>query len=265
MSRTQVALVTGGAGAIGHATASMLAAHGWEVAVVDVDAVAADQVARQITAAGQRAVAVGCDIGDEMSVDAAVAGVIAELGPIALLHNNAAATELARAADPALLDVTLDAWDEAMRVNLRGTFLMTRAVLPGMLAAGAVAIVNMSSTSGLVGGSAQTAYGVTKAGIIALTQATATQYGKQGIRCNAIAPGLIETPANAARHSGGRMREVMLRQHLTPRLGVPDDVAAAVCWLASDASAFVTGTVIRVDGGFTAHSPVTNLADPTAH
>ena len=253
MTDRRVALVTGAAGGIGRATVTMLGEQGFAVAVVDLDAGVVEDVARQLGAAGVDAVGIACDIGDPASVAECLARVSSELGPVSVLHNNAAATTLARA-DPALLELTVEHWDETMRVNLRGTFLMTQAVLPGMLAAGSGSIINMSSMAALVGGGAQTAYSVTKAGIIALTRATATQYGKRGIRCNAIAPGLIQTPGNAGGHSGGRMREIMLRQHLTPRLGLPEDVAAAVCWLASDASAFVTGTVVPVDGGFTAHS-----------
>jgi NAD(P)-dependent dehydrogenase (short-subunit alcohol dehydrogenase family) len=251
----RVALVTGGAGGIGSATSRALAARGASVVVADIDEDAARAVADAITAAGGIAVGMACDIGSPDSVAALIERISAEVGGIDVLHNNAAATALARHDDRDVLATSVEVWDETMRVNLRGTMLLTQAVLPHMLECGRGSIVNMTSTSGLQGGLAQTAYGVSKAAIIALTQATATQYGSRGVRCNAIAPGLIVTSGNAGGHSGGFLGALMARHHLTPRLGVPDDIAETVCWLASDAAAFVTGTVIRVDGGFTAHSP----------
>jgi NAD(P)-dependent dehydrogenase (short-subunit alcohol dehydrogenase family) len=261
MLNGRVALVTGGAGGIGSATARALAARGARVVVADIDEDSARAVADSITAAGGTAVGMACDIGSPDSVAAVTERIGAEVGGIDVLHNNAAATALARHDDRDVLATSVEVWDETMRVNLRGTMLLTRAVLPHMLEQGRGSIINMSSVSGLQGGLAQTAYGVSKAAIIALTQATATQYSSRGVRCNAIAPGLIVTPGN----SGGSFGAMMARHHLTPRLGLPDDIAETVCWLASDATAFVTGTVIRVDGGFTAHSPaVADIATLTS-
>jgi NAD(P)-dependent dehydrogenase (short-subunit alcohol dehydrogenase family) len=141
-----------------------------------------------------------------------------------------------------------------MRINLRGTMLACRAAIPRMRARGGGSIINMSSGSGLTGALAPTAYGVSKAGIITLTQYVATQHGKEGIRCNAIAPGLIVTEA-ASSYASGPFGEMMLRHHLTPRLGTPGDIAAAVAFLASDEAAFITGQLISVDGGLLAHAP----------
>jgi NAD(P)-dependent dehydrogenase (short-subunit alcohol dehydrogenase family) len=142
-----------------------------------------------------------------------------------------------------------------MHINLRGTMLACKYAIPHLRAQGGGSIINISSGAALSGSLAYTAYGVSKAGIITLTQYVATQHGKEGIRCNAIAPGLIVTPAAEGRYAQGEFREMMLRHHLTPRLGTPADIAAAVTYLASDRAAFITGQVISVDGGLSAHTP----------
>jgi NAD(P)-dependent dehydrogenase (short-subunit alcohol dehydrogenase family) len=142
-----------------------------------------------------------------------------------------------------------------MRINLRGTMLACKAAIPRMRARGGGSIINMSSGAGLRGAMLPTAYGVSKAGIISLTQYVATQHGKEGIRCNAIAPGLIVTPSTASTYAAGPFGAMMLRHHLTPRLGKPADIAATVAFLAADEAEFITGQVICVDGGSLAHAP----------
>jgi NAD(P)-dependent dehydrogenase (short-subunit alcohol dehydrogenase family) len=148
-----------------------------------------------------------------------------------------------------------DVWDETMRTNLRGTAMAIKHAIPHLRARGGGSIVNTASGSGLSGADSPTAYGVSKAGIIALTQYVATQHGKEGIRCNAIAPGLIVTPATADNYAAGEIGDIMLRHALTPRLGLPKDIAWALVWLASDEGAFVTGQCIQVDGGELSHHP----------
>jgi NAD(P)-dependent dehydrogenase (short-subunit alcohol dehydrogenase family) len=133
--------------------------------------------------------------------------------------------------------------------------LACKYAIPRMRARGGGSIINMSSGSGLTGALSPTAYGVSKAGIITLTEYVATQHGKEGIRCNAIAPGLIVTPATASSYASGPFGEMMLRHHLTPRLGTAADIASCVVFLASDEAAFITGQVIRVDGGMHSHAP----------
>ena len=176
-------------------------------------------------------------------------------GGLDLLHNNAATSDPAvMSRDAAVADLTVEVWDRVLAVNLRGPMLGCKHAIPRLLERGGGAIVNTSSVSGLVGDLSRSAYGVSKAGLDSLTRYVATQYGKQGIRCNAIAPGVIETPALVANVPAEQIAAYE-RSHLTARLGQPEDVAAAVVFLASDAGAFVTGQTLRVDGGLLAHHP----------
>jgi NAD(P)-dependent dehydrogenase (short-subunit alcohol dehydrogenase family) len=176
-------------------------------------------------------------------------------GQIDVLHNNAGAVELdtiGRDGDLRQLDV--DVWDRTLAVNLRGVMLCTKHVAPIMADAGRGSIVNTSSGSGLAGHVTRSAYGASKAGVNAFTQYTATTLGRDGIRCNAVAPGLIMTPA-AVRNLSEAEIDMFLRHTLTGRLGTPEDIAAMVAFLASDEAGFITGQVISVDGGALAHSP----------
>ena len=161
---------------------------------------------------------------------------------------------LSSTVDAAVEAVDVSVWDDTMRINLRGTMLASRYAIPLMRARGGGSIINTSSGAAQAGALGYSAYGVCKAGIEALTRYVAAQHGKEGIRCNAIAPGLIVTPATIG-HYAGPVGEMMLSHHLTPRLGKPEDVAHAVVYLASDEAAFVTGQIINVDGGLLSHQP----------
>ncbi|MBG0857115.1 glucose 1-dehydrogenase [Streptomyces spinoverrucosus] len=257
----KVAIVTGAASGIGAATARRLAAEGAHTVVADLDPDGAKAVTEEIRAAGGSATAVGFDLGDVDSVRALVAAAVETYGGLDILHNNAAATHLAARQDLAVVDADPAVWDDTMRINLRGTMVAVQAAVPHMIARGGGSIINTSSGSGLAGDLRNPAYGASKAALLNLTQYVATQYGKQGIRCNAVAPGFIVTPASAG-SAHGAIREAMLRHHLTPRLGRPEDVASAVVFLASDESSFITGHTLRVDGGLLAHQPyVADLRD----
>jgi NAD(P)-dependent dehydrogenase (short-subunit alcohol dehydrogenase family) len=155
--------------------------------------------------------------------------------------------------DGAVDELDLEVWQRTMAVNLDGYFLCTKHALRRMLERGAGVIVNTASVGGLVADSSRAGYGASKAGIIGFTRNVATQYGKQGIRCVAIAPGLIVTPAAAS--VPPQYIDMMLRHQLTPRLGQPEDVANMVVFLASDRAGFITGVTIPVDGGLTVHAP----------
>jgi NAD(P)-dependent dehydrogenase (short-subunit alcohol dehydrogenase family) len=153
-----------------------------------------------------------------------------------------------------IAELEAEIWDRTMAVNLRGPMLGCKYAIPAMLARGGGSIIQTSSASGLAGDLTRAAYSASKAGLDSLTRSVATQYGKQGIRCNSIAPGVIATPAVAANVPKEAL-DAYLGSTLTPRLGLPEDIAAAVVFLASDDSVFITGQVLSVDGGLLAHHP----------
>ncbi len=251
----RVALVTGGGSGIGRATGLALCRAGAAVVVVDRDQPSADRVAAEIESVGGRALGVVADVADEAAVEAMVGAAVDTFGRLDVLHNNAADSDPAlMMRDGAVADMDVEAWDRTLRVNLRGPMLGCKHAIPVMLRQGGGAIVNTSSASGLVGDLGRSAYAASKAGLQSLTLSVAAQYGDRGIRCNAIAPGVIETPALAANVPPAQV-DVYRRNTLSPRLGRPEDIAAVVVFLASDAAAFVTGQVLSVDGGMLSHHP----------
>ncbi len=251
----RVAIVTGGGSGIGRATVLALAHEGAAVVVADLSRERTEQVVAEVAAAGGAALAHVVDVADESAVAALVAATVARFGGLDILHNNAAATDWSiLGGDGEIAQLDLAIWERSLAVNLRGPFLGCKHAIPAMLKRGRGAIVNTSSASGLTGDLVRTAYGVSKAGVDGLTRYVATQYGKRGIRCNAIAPGVIETPA-LRQNVPAEQIALFERHHLTPRLGTPEDIAAAVVFLASDDAAFITGQIISVDGGLLAHHP----------
>lgn len=250
----RIAIVTGAASGIGAATARRLAAEGASVAVADIVLDGAELVAKNIRAAGGSARALRVDLGDVASVRAMVEDAVAAFGGLDILHNNAAATRVAAREDLPVGSADPDVWDLTMRVNLRGAMVAIQAAVPHLLARGGGSIVNTSSGAALAGDLGHPAYGASKAALITLTRYVATEYGKQGVRCNAIAPGFVVTAASEG-SAQGAVQDLMLRHHLTPRLGRPEDIASAVVFLASDEAGFITGQTLCVDGGLLAHQP----------
>ncbi|WP_405539515.1 glucose 1-dehydrogenase [Streptomyces sp. NBC_00075] len=251
----KVAIVTGAASGVGAATARVLAREGAAVVVADINAGGAEAVAKRIRAAGGRAVPAVTDVAEEAQVAAMVDVAVREFGRLDLLHNNAAlAGPEVMTRDTLITEIDPELWDRVMRVNLRGYALGAKHAIPAMLeSGGSGVIVNTSSGTGLLGEPSRSAYGTSKAAIFGLTRSIATQYGKQGIRCVALALGLIATEALKANFAQP-VQDMMTSHHLTPRLGEPEDVAEVVSFLASDRAAFITGCAIPVDGGFTAHT-----------
>lgn len=249
----RVAVVTGAGSGIGAASAAALAEAGAAVAVTDIDLEAAQRVAAAIVDKGHSAVALRLDVADEAAWVAVLDEVRRVLGPVTVLHSNAALTSPeAYAADLGVVDLDVAVFDRIIAVNLRGGVLGCKHVVPGMVAAGGGSIVLTSSVKGLTGSAHRTAYSISKGGLDALARSVATGYGKGGVRCNAVAPGIVLTDAAASIPAAQRAE--LEAAHLTPSLGRPEDVANAVVFLASDAAAFITGQVICVDGGLVAHT-----------
>lgn len=250
----RVAVITGGANGMGERVAHTLAERGAVVVVADRDAERAPLVEKEIRDAGGEAHAYVVDVSVESQVQELMADVVSRFGRIDVLDNNAAALELT-AEDPDLAALETSVLMGTLTGNVVGPFLCTKYVLPAMLAQGGGTIVNMASVSGMLGETSLSAYGISKAAVIQLTRATATQYGKQGVRCNAVAPALVMT-RNTTEWMPPEFKDVYLRNSLTPYVGAPQDIAEVVAFLASDASRYMTGHVIPVDGGVAAASPI---------
>ena len=250
----KVGIVTGGGSGIGRATAVRMAGEGASVVVADINPAGATETVGSIVSAGGAAVAHETDIANESSVKSMVKAAIDTFGGLDLLHNNAANVFVVPN-DLDVISTDLETWDATFATNVRGTFLCCKHTLPHMLAAGDGAIVNMSSDAGQMGDLLRVAYGVSKAGVESLTRYVATMYGKQGIRCNAIAPGVVATPALVANVSEIELA-MFADHHLTPYIADPADIAAVVVFLMSGESRFITGQVINVDGGMLAHTPL---------
>jgi 2-hydroxycyclohexanecarboxyl-CoA dehydrogenase len=240
----RTALVTGGASGIGAATCRRLAAEGARVAVTDVNVDGARAVADEVSGGAYE-----LDVRSEESIRAAVDAATEQLGPIDVLVNNAGYDEWGwfTNTDPAL-------WDRVLAVNLRGVIAVTHAVLPGMQERRRGRIVNTASEAGRVGSSGSAIYSAAKAGVIGFTKAIAIENGRYGITCNAVAPGPIETPLlmaapEAMGDIGKRLVETMVGSTNLRRLGQPDEVAAAITFLATDDASYVTGQALGVSGG----------------
>ena len=244
MSRT--AVVTGGGSGLGQAISAQLAADGHRVAVLDVNADAADSVASAITATGGDALAVGVDVSDEHAVEAAFATVRDAYGPIEILVTSAAIAGFTR-----FDKITLDEWNRYLAVNLTGTFLCIRAALSDMVAGKWGRIVTISSAAGQQGAPAQGHYSATKGGVIAMTKTVALDYARKGITANTVPPFVIDSPMLRQQQEEGKLpaTEVLTRAIPAGRLGVGEEVAAVCSFLCSEGAGYVNGHVIGVNGG----------------
>jgi NAD(P)-dependent dehydrogenase (short-subunit alcohol dehydrogenase family) len=241
-----VALVTGAGGGIGAASSVALAEQGFAVVVTDINGDAAERVALDLRDRGASAVAAVLDVADEQSWRQAIQLSEASFGPVTVLHNNAGLTSAhvnARDLQVATMDVEL--WDAVMAVTLRGSMLGCKHVVP---------------VKGSTGSSLRTAYSTAKSGLAGLVRVVAAGYGKYGIRCNAVAPGIIETEGFRVNAAPSTVK-ALEADTLLPRLGRAEDIAAMVAFLASEGGSFVTGQWIVVDGGLTSHTPALSPRD----
>lgn len=249
----KVAIVTGGAGGLGSAMVARLVSEGAKVIVSDIDGTRADTVAAEH---GANAAAIQFDAAENESIRKMVDGCIDRFGRLDILINNHAylSPDLAET-DTTVLDTPFETWDSTMAVNVGSFFASCKFAIPHMLASGSGAIVNIASGSGLAGDVTRLAYSVSKSAVVGLTKNVATQYGKKGIRCNSIAPGLILTAT--LKRNAPELVGMMSRHILTPRLGEPEDIASLAAFLASEEAGYINGQVISCDGGLHAHHPQT--------
>ena len=241
----KVALVTGAASGIGRATAERLASEGARVFCVDVQAEAVEETAKLAGRAGGEAESRVVDVSDEAEVEACVSTCAERFGRLDALCNVAGTLRFGHAHE-----LSLETWRQVMAVNLDGSFLMCRAALPHLLESQGN-IVNVSSTAALAGLPYGAAYGASKGGVLGLTRALAVEYGKQGVRCNAVCPGSIETPMSAG--GAGLPKDadykLVMRQMALDKARGPEHVAALIAYLASDEAAHMNGEEIKIDGG----------------
>lgn len=245
----RAAIVVGAGHGIGRAIALAFGSVGAVVGCIDQAGEPAKAAQREIIAAGGKAEAFACDVTSEAEVDAAVARFVAACGAPRVLVNGAAND------DPTgtILQLTPTDWTKTLAVNLTGSYLMSRAVLPHMIAAGGGSIIHIASQMGRVGAAGRPAYCATKGALIQLAKVMAADHAAQGVRVNTLSPGAVETRRMILRFGDMETaRQVSGPLHLLKRLGQPDEIAAAAIFLASDASSFMTGADLLVDGGYTA-------------
>lgn len=249
--KDKVAIVSGGATGMGGAASRLFAAEGARVAIIDRNEKAANETAAAIRAAGGEAEAFVADVSEEQAVIDAVAAAEARYGPVTVLFNHAGTIVI-----KPFLETTLAEWDWLHAVNVRSMFLMTRAVLPGMIAAGGGSIVCTSSISAVAATPMEVLYGTTKGATHMFARAIAVEFRDRNIRCNAVCPGFIRTPhglheIETLQKYGVDVSDAAIAAQ-QGRIGEPEDVARAALYLASDESRFITGAHLFVDNGFTA-------------
>ena len=243
----RAALVTGGGSGIGRACAAALAADGFAVVVADIDAPGGEETVRQIAAAGGRARFAHCDVRRPEQLEAAVRAAETSFGALRCAVNSAGVLR-----SSGTLECTPEDWQHTLAVNLTGVWHAMRAAIAPMLEHGGGAIVNVASIYGIVGSAANAAYTASKHGVVGLTRSAALQYAPHSIRINAVCPGHSHTPMTAPLLRDPDWLPQRLARYPMRRLAQPEETAALVRWLCSDAASFVTGQALPVDGGYTA-------------
>lgn len=244
--KDKVALVTGAASGLGRAAASCLSAEGARVACVDTNAGGIDETAQAIVAAGGEAIAIAANVTDASACASMVADVVRRFGSLTTLVNSAGVRSERPGATPAFAD-----WQRVVDVNLTGTYLASQAAMETLIDSGNGSITNLASIYGLVGGATGPAYAASKGAIVNLTRQMALEWAPL-VRVNCVCPGVIETPMTAPLRKDTDWSAQVLKRYPLGRFGKPDEVAAAILFLASDEAAYVTGVALPVDGGYTA-------------
>jgi NAD(P)-dependent dehydrogenase (short-subunit alcohol dehydrogenase family) len=240
----RTAIVTGGASGIGKAIVERLARDGADVAIWDLDAAGAARAAQEVRRIGRRAIGVAVDVSSGARVSQAAAEVREALGAASILVNGAGIGELVP-----LVSMTDQQWDRMIAIHLTGTFLCTRAVLPGMIEIGWGRIVGISSVAGISGAAGVVHYSAAKAGIIGFTKALAQEVAQSGITVNSIAPGLVDTPILEKAAISEDIIAALVRRMPVRRIGRPEDIAAACAYIVSEEAGFLTGQVVSPNGG----------------
>jgi len=244
----KVALVTGAGSGMGLAAAQAFASEGAAVVLADMNETAARNATERLVAAGRKAIAIACDVTDEVQVKSMIEQTVSKFGRLDVAFNNAGVQSLA--AETA--DATSEEFDRVNAINLRSVWLCMKYELLQMRTQGSGAIVNNSSIGGLIGIPGRAIYHATKHGVLGLTKSAALEYATRGIRINAVCPGAIETPmvADMIAKEPETMKDILKEQPIG-RLGRPEEVASAVLWLCSSEASFVIGQALAVDGGYT--------------
>ena len=243
----KVALISGGARGMGAVEAKLFATEGAKVVIGDVLEAEGKGVEAEINESGGECVFIKLDVTASADWEAAVGLAVGRFGRLDILVNNAGISNRAT-----LEDTSDEAWDRMLDINAKGVFLGTRRALPAMRNSGGGSIINISSIYGLIGSRTSAAYHASKGAVRLLTKATAIQHASENIRCNSVHPGFIQTPMTEVSFSDEEHRERLIANTPLGRVGVPEDIAKGVLYLASDESSYVTGAELVIDGGFTA-------------
>ena len=258
----KVAIVTGAAQGIGESVAHKLASAGASVLIVDYNIVGAEEVASKIVDEDGEAACARADVTKPEEIEAFVQQAVDAWGRVDILVNNASNVASIGADDGDVVSTSMETWDAVYACNLRGPAAACKFSIPHMIAGGGGAIVNIASVQGVAGDVSRCAYGANKAGLIMLSKYIATSFGRQGVRCNSVSPGLVMS--KSAHESPQEYLDLVLQHMPLNFKGQPADLAEVICFLASDAARYVTGQNIVVDGGLTSHQPMyADVVTPT--